>query len=665
MDLSSLSDEQVLSAAGIGAPGLNNAGNIRDSSGNFASYPTPQAGVDAMRQDLLTKVSGNSKAMKANFGEGYNPTLSNVISTWAPSTENNTKAYIDFVAGKSGLDPNQPLAPEDVDKIMPHMITMEHGAKGAKQYSDSGQVATDAKIDNGADLSKLSDQELLQVIGQQTDKKQNIGKIESSISGAADTTAFGLGDEIMGGLMAPVEYAGGRALAALGAKFQPDKDLSKMSLSDIYDMEKKSYNDRNIEAQKENPLSYLSGQLAGGLTTGAVGASTKTGQAIGNIARSGLLPDATSAIGKLANLATKATAGAGIGAASSALYGLGSGEDGNRLQNAEQSGIYGAVAGGAAPAIGSALASIGGTIGNTVRGLAARSPEALQDIASTAKGSASKIYDQMRSIGAEFKPSAAQGFLLPDIDKSLSKLNFIPGLSPKTNAIVDDLKTKISNGNLGLDQLDQYRRQLGRIWDGEDAVAAGAVRHSIDDFVNSANKSHLVNGSKDAIDLLNQGRQAYAQASKFEKVADIVQKAAGDPNKIRSGINRFVNNDKNIRGFSDSEISNLKSIAKGDLSDSALKGLSAFGFDAKHILGPAIGSGLASTALGGPAGLALAGAGTVARQVRNMATRGEVENLMRVLEGKSSGKSSLRSLSKLTAPSSSAKISASNLTNKP
>lgn len=40
-------------------------------------------------------------------------TVTSIVSTWAPSTENNTLKYIDTVCAKTGLTPTQPIAFED------------------------------------------------------------------------------------------------------------------------------------------------------------------------------------------------------------------------------------------------------------------------------------------------------------------------------------------------------------------------------------------------------------------------------------------------------------------------------------------------------------------------------------------------------------------------
>jgi len=110
----------------------NNPGNLRDSStGQFRVFDTPEAGQAAMQADLTAKISGNSPAMEKNFGKGYSPTLSNVITTYAPPTENNTKAYIDTVSKATGIAPDQILKTNDLAKLMPAMASVEAGGSSS------------------------------------------------------------------------------------------------------------------------------------------------------------------------------------------------------------------------------------------------------------------------------------------------------------------------------------------------------------------------------------------------------------------------------------------------------------------------------------------------------------------------------------------------------
>lgn len=116
----------------------NNPGNLRDSStGEFRVFNTPEEGTAAMRSDLTAKITGNSPAMEKNYGKHYSPTLSNLITTYAPASENDPKAYIATVSKETGLAPDQVLTTKDIDKLMPAMAKVEAGgASGgvSKEY---------------------------------------------------------------------------------------------------------------------------------------------------------------------------------------------------------------------------------------------------------------------------------------------------------------------------------------------------------------------------------------------------------------------------------------------------------------------------------------------------------------------------------------------------
>lgn len=113
----------------------NNPGNMRGRDGQFAMYGSPAEGMAAMTNDLGLKIGGRSPIMQERFGPNYTPTLSNVISTWAPPSENDTGAYIQSVAQQTGIDPNRPLSQSDLAAIVPAMIRQEGGAAASQYYS--------------------------------------------------------------------------------------------------------------------------------------------------------------------------------------------------------------------------------------------------------------------------------------------------------------------------------------------------------------------------------------------------------------------------------------------------------------------------------------------------------------------------------------------------
>lgn len=112
-----------------GARGIrnNNPGNIRhtqdqwagmasaQSDPEFVQFISPEFGIRAM-----------AKILKNYMARGI-VNLSQVISTWAPPTENNTQAYVADVARHSGLDPNSKLSAVDLPALIPAMIQHENG----------------------------------------------------------------------------------------------------------------------------------------------------------------------------------------------------------------------------------------------------------------------------------------------------------------------------------------------------------------------------------------------------------------------------------------------------------------------------------------------------------------------------------------------------------
>ncbi len=116
----------------------NNFGNLRNpQTGDFQQYATPEEGKSAMLRDLALKLSGKSPVMQSKYGQGYIPTIENVVSTWAPPSENDTQNYINFVSKQTGLAPNQPLLPADVERIAPAIAQMEGGQQGAQAYQSA------------------------------------------------------------------------------------------------------------------------------------------------------------------------------------------------------------------------------------------------------------------------------------------------------------------------------------------------------------------------------------------------------------------------------------------------------------------------------------------------------------------------------------------------
>lgn len=106
----------------------NNPGNLRyvpsiawkgqtgsDGSG-YAVFDTAEDGIRAMGHEL-----------RDYLGRQEN-TVASIISTWAPSNENDTNAYIADVAGRLGVDPQQPLDGGAIPALAQAIIIHENGS---------------------------------------------------------------------------------------------------------------------------------------------------------------------------------------------------------------------------------------------------------------------------------------------------------------------------------------------------------------------------------------------------------------------------------------------------------------------------------------------------------------------------------------------------------
>jgi hypothetical protein len=97
----------------------NNFGNIKGANGQFATYDTPQAGIDAADKLLL------------NYGAKYGiNTISGIANRWAPKGDgdNNPTAKAQAMAAASGVGVNEPINLSDPavrSRILPALFDTE------------------------------------------------------------------------------------------------------------------------------------------------------------------------------------------------------------------------------------------------------------------------------------------------------------------------------------------------------------------------------------------------------------------------------------------------------------------------------------------------------------------------------------------------------------
>lgn len=273
-------------------------------------------------------------------------------------------------------------------------------------------------------------------------------------------------------------------------------------------------------------------------------------------------------------------------------------------------------------------------VATVAKGVKPLSEVAREEVSSTARAAAKKHYGAVKEAGAEFKPETIST-LVKDIDAELAargRLN--PALHGKTIAILDDLKKDVEEGILDVSRLDENRKLLSRVKKGlegaEDYGAAQAAVRVINKFEKRLKPDDFTKGTPEVMSKLLAGRAASHKAMKVEKISDILKQADGDPNRIKAGLTRFINKEKNLRGFTESEIKALRTAARSTTAEKLFKMAGKFGLDLGTSLTP--GSTVAPILGGYIGGAPVIAAGTAARQLQKYMARGKADNVIRAIQ---------------------------------
>lgn len=464
------------------------------------------------------------------------------------------------------------------------------------------------------------------------EEAQSLGRtvLDQGMQGAT----FGFSDEVTDPLGATIAAARenpiGFAKAIFTGKTPEVSDELSQEILGVRDMSKQ----RMQQQFEQNPATSIASNIGGALLTGGAGATTKAGAATANMLRGG-------------NLAARIGKGAAAGAASGALYGSGTSDDGERLEGAGRGAVLGAVTGGAIPAVGVALKSSARGAGNIIKGATARSVEQLDDVSNALRQKSGAAYQVMRDTGAVFKPETSQAIVskIDDTLKSDGILNH--GLHGKTMSVLDDMRSAAKANDFGLEQLDQWRQLLGEVVsDGTDKIKgvsadarkAQLVIRRIDDIVNGLDSKALVSGNTKAVDALRGARAEWAKARRFESVANIIKKSDGDANYLKRELKKLADDPRRTRGWNIDEIAALREASRLSAGEGIMKMLGKFGFDLGNSrigsgVGALVGSGAGGVAAGGSGAVAAPIVGTAARYGQKAIGRGKAETLLNVIEG--------------------------------
>lgn len=378
---------------------------------------------------------------------------------------------------------------------------------------------------------------------------------------------------------------------ALGASFDKRADET---WTQAYERHSGAARSKLGDAQRANPGTFLSGEVAGGV-----------GSAL-------LLPGTTTIRGAAAT-------GAGLGAVSGAGAGEGASDTVNKA------------AGGAA--LGGAVGAAAGKVAQAIAGRqAAKAVPAVEEI----KDSSRALYDVAEEAGIVFKPEALQR-LGAEVKAALAEKAYHPRMQTQLAPVVEHLD-ELAKGNVtlkGMDTLRQMALNARSDLNDKTRMMAGSVVGKIDDFLDDVRPTDvLIGDAQKGIPALTEARSLWKAAKKGEIIDQALERAANNAgaggsggnidNLTRQQFRSILNSPSKRRAFSQDELTAMVSVVRGGPLDGVLRTAAKLSPNGNGLMAylQAVG-GITS----GGATVPLAIGGAAAKQIADGATKARAERV--------------------------------------
>jgi hypothetical protein len=412
------------------------------------------------------------------------------------------------------------------------------------------------------------------------------------------------GDEIMGGLMTPIE-------AGIGAFTGADAGKGfGQRIGDAYDRALTKERGYQQSARAAHPYAALAGDVAGSIATG--GTMAKGGATLLNVAN----PTMGNMIGRAA--------------AEGALYGgaYGAGEG----QGAEDRLRKAAIGAGVGGASGAALGAIAGRSANK----AARSTIPTAD---DLKAQAQAAYRAADQAGLQIAPESFEG-AVKNIAADAQRAGIDRDIHPKATAALRRLQ-EASGTSPTLQDAETLRRVLkgaAASVEPDERRISGRIIEGLDSYISSLKPSDVVSGDPQAaVSALGEARDFWGRYRKSDMIERALEgaklNAAGSgsggnvDNATRQALKSILKSQKLSRGFTEAEREALTKAIKGTPTQNALRLVGK--------LSPQGGGLMAALGLGATAAnpmmAAAPAAGMVAKRFADQQTTRNVASLLDII----------------------------------
>jgi hypothetical protein len=298
----------------------------------------------------------------------------------------------------------------------------------------------------------------------------------------------------------------------------------------------------NVQAERardaEGGLPRLGGQVAGALLSPLKGAKTLGGAVL-------------------------------QGSAMGGAYGLGSGDEGDRLKSAG----LGAAVGGAA----------GGVLHKVADAFIGRAGSKAIPTGDELKGVSQAGYEAAEQAGVILKPEGVRK-LATDVVGDLAQFGYHPQLQPRIGAVLGEME-RLAQGNVtykGMDVLRRIASSAGSSQDPSERAIATKIIQRIDDYMANLPADDVLTGNAaQASAGIKQGRDNWARFKRNEMVdtarikaerrADSSGTGGNLDNTIRQNVRAILDNPRRSRGMTAAEKEMAEKVVRGTGIQNALR----------------------------------------------------------------------------------------------
>jgi hypothetical protein len=274
----------------------------------------------------------------------------------------------------------------------------------------------------------------------------------------------------------------------------------------------------------------------------------------------------------------------------------------------------------------------------------------------------SAAYKAVDASGARYSPEAFDG-LVRDLSTDLQKANLSAMRHPKAASMLQDIQG-LSGQSPSLTELDQLRqvirRDVASVPDEAERFFGMAMIDKIDDFIDNADQAAMAAGSsEDASSLIKSARDLNSRYRKTQSITDAMEEARFQAGKNNSGGNIDNNTRqkldvvrKKTNNFTPAELAAMEKVIIGGKGQNTLRTLGK--------LSPQGNGLMTALSIGGAAANPLLAiptmGGAVSKTVADAMTRGNVDELLRIVSSGSVSGPELQAMDQAlsSAPSSEA-----------